>query len=62
MQTLRWLRVPGDTIFALGAIALVLFIIGLSTGRSFRPDSPTGPHAEGQGRATPRERDAVLSR
>ena len=26
MQTLRWLRVPGDTLFALGAVALVIFI------------------------------------
>jgi nitric oxide reductase subunit B len=26
MQTLRWLRVPGDTIFALGALALVGFV------------------------------------
>ena len=26
MQTLRWLRVPGDTIFALGALAIVWFI------------------------------------
>jgi len=26
MQTLRWLRVPGDTIFALGELILVLFI------------------------------------
>lgn len=26
METLRWLRVPGDTIFAFGAIALVLFV------------------------------------
>jgi len=26
MQTLRWLRVPGDTLFALGAIALVVFV------------------------------------
>jgi nitric oxide reductase subunit B len=26
MQTLRWLRVPGDTVFALGAIALVIFV------------------------------------
>lgn len=34
MQALRWLRVPGDTIFALGAIALVLFIAGLKTGHS----------------------------
>ena len=29
MQTLRWLRVPGDTIFALGAVALVLFVAGV---------------------------------
>jgi nitric oxide reductase subunit B len=36
MQTLRWLRVPGDTIFALGAIALVLFVAGLKTGHSIR--------------------------
>jgi nitric oxide reductase subunit B len=34
MQTLRWLRVPGDTIFALGAIALVLFVVGMRTGHS----------------------------
>lgn len=26
MQTLRWLRAPGDTLFALGAIVLVLFV------------------------------------
>jgi len=36
MQNLRWLRVPGDTIFALGAVALVLFVAGLKTGHSFR--------------------------
>jgi nitric oxide reductase subunit B len=36
MQTLRWLRVPGDTIFFLGAVALVWFVAGLKTGRSFR--------------------------
>ena len=36
MQTLRWLRVPGDTLFALGAVALVVFVAGLKTGHSFR--------------------------
>jgi len=36
MQTLRWLRVPGDTVFALGAILLVLFVAGLTSGHSFR--------------------------
>ncbi|REJ65734.1 MAG: nitric-oxide reductase large subunit [Planctomycetota bacterium] len=36
MQTLRWLRVPGDTIFFLGALALVVFVAGLKTGQSFK--------------------------
>jgi nitric oxide reductase subunit B len=26
MQTLRWMRAPGDTLFAVGALALVLFV------------------------------------
>jgi nitric oxide reductase subunit B len=34
MQTLRWMRVPGDTLFALGALALGWFMLGLLTGRS----------------------------
>ena len=36
MQNLRWMRVPGDTIFFLGAVALVLFVAGLKTGHSFQ--------------------------
>lgn len=36
MQNLRWMRVPGDTIFFLGAVALTLFVAGLKTGHSFR--------------------------
>lgn len=36
MQTLRWLRVPGDTIFFLGAVTLVIFVAVLKTGHSFR--------------------------
>ena len=36
MQTLRWMRVPGDTVFFLGAVALVVFVAGLRTGHSFR--------------------------
>jgi len=36
MQTLRWARVPGDTVFFLGAVALVVFVAGLKTGHSFR--------------------------
>lgn len=36
MQTLRWMRVPGDTIFFIGAVALVIFVAGLKTGHSFK--------------------------
>jgi nitric oxide reductase subunit B len=36
VQNLRWMRVPGDTLFALGAVALVIFVAGLKTGHSFR--------------------------
>jgi nitric oxide reductase subunit B len=32
IETFRWLRVIGDTIFAAGAIALAAFVIGLRTG------------------------------
>ncbi len=34
MQTLRWMRVIGDTIFAVGALVLVYFVFGLSAGYS----------------------------
>jgi nitric oxide reductase subunit B len=34
MQTLRWLRVVGDTIFAFGAFVLVYFVFGISAGYS----------------------------
>ncbi len=48
MQTLRWMRVPGDTIFFLGAVALVWFILGLWTGHSFskKPDGFDPPETE----------------
>lgn len=36
LQTFRWMRVPGDTVFFLGAVALVMFVAGLKTGHSFR--------------------------
>lgn len=32
-------RVSGDTVFFLGAVALVLFVAGLKTGHSFRRTS-----------------------
>ncbi|GAB4030203.1 nitric-oxide reductase large subunit [Spirosoma gilvum] len=34
MQTLRWLRAIGDTVFAAGIVALAWFILGLQTGWS----------------------------
>ena len=40
MQTLRWLRMIGDTIFAVGAVVLVYFVFGLSTGYSIRGRGP----------------------
>ncbi len=35
LQTLRWLRVPGDLIFTIGALAMAYFITGLLAGYSF---------------------------
>jgi nitric oxide reductase subunit B len=40
---LRWLRVPGDTIFALGALVLGWFVLGLATGWSLQKG---GRHVE----------------
>jgi nitric oxide reductase subunit B len=34
LSTFRWLRVIGDTIFALGTVSLAWFIVGLKTGWS----------------------------
>ncbi len=48
MQTLRWMRVPGDTIFAIGALALVGFVFTIRPGKARAaepveaPDIPTG--------------------
>lgn len=38
MDTLRWLRVLGDTLFAVGSVILVLFIFGLSIGYSYKKE------------------------
>lgn len=35
MNTLRWMRVPGDSLFAIGAMVLAWFVVGLVTGHSF---------------------------
>ncbi|MRG91847.1 nitric-oxide reductase large subunit [Polyangium spumosum] len=42
MDTLRWLRVVGDTIFAAGALALGWFVLGLKTGWSLRAEGDPG--------------------
>jgi nitric oxide reductase subunit B len=36
VQAFKWSRIFGDTIFALGSIALVLFVFGLVTGHSLK--------------------------
>lgn len=36
METFKWLRIIGDTIFALGTVALVWFVFGLKSGWSIR--------------------------
>jgi len=43
MQTLRWLRVPGDTLFACGAIALVIFVAGIRPKSGAVPVRGTRP-------------------
>ncbi|PTL78646.1 nitric-oxide reductase large subunit [Vitiosangium sp. GDMCC 1.1324] len=55
MNTLRWLRVPGDTLFAVGAVLLAWFIVGLKTGWSLeRADAPQQqPGSERLGAAAP---------
>ena len=35
MNQLRWMRMFGDTLFALGALALGWFVLGLVTGHSY---------------------------
>jgi nitric oxide reductase subunit B len=44
MHKLRWMRVIGDTIFAMGAVSLGWFILGLKTGWSIKSESmpPSG--------------------
>lgn len=36
METLRWLRAIGDTIFAIGTVSLALFVVGLKFGWSYK--------------------------
>jgi nitric oxide reductase subunit B len=45
MDTLRWLRVVGDTIFAVGIMALGWFVAGLKFGWSIDPSETTSTEA-----------------
>jgi nitric oxide reductase subunit B len=40
MQALRWMRVPGDILFALGAALMGWFVLGLLTGHSYSKEAP----------------------
>ena len=46
LQTLRWMRAPGDMLFTAGIIALVLFVAGLSMGFSYAKDQRAAPGRE----------------
>ena len=43
MNTIRWLRVPGDTVFAVGALVLGWFVLGLRTGWSLQRRGAVAP-------------------
>lgn len=45
MHTLRWLRLIGDTIFAVGALSLGWFVLGIKTGWSLGEELPSGKDA-----------------
>ena len=36
LTVIRWLRIPGDVVFAVGALAIGVFMVGLLTGRSLK--------------------------
>ena len=49
MQTLSWMRDPGDVISTIGTVILALFVIGLITGHSYeKPGANEVVHAEQQ--------------
>jgi nitric oxide reductase subunit B len=56
MDTLRWLRVVGDTIFAVGIVALGWFVMGLKMGWSITAQED----ALLEGRAVPGEPEGRL--
>ena len=51
METLVWMRVPGDTVFAVGVLAFALFMVRAFFGRVRAADTPDAPEAEGEAAA-----------
>jgi nitric oxide reductase subunit B len=49
METLVWLRVPGDVVFALGAVLLALYALALLRGPGKSAPQPAGGALEGAG-------------
>jgi nitric oxide reductase subunit B len=47
MQTLRWLRLIGDTVFAAGTVSLAVFVAGLGMGWSLRRGEGWSPETGG---------------
>ena len=43
LDTFRWLRVIGDSVFTIGALALAYFVIGLKTGWSLKEETDISP-------------------
>jgi nitric oxide reductase subunit B len=54
MNLLRWMRVPGDTLFAIGALVLGIFVLRTVTGHSYRqPVQPVGLPPKGDRKVEP---------
>jgi len=53
LETLRWLRMVGDTVFLAGVAALVWFVVGLKTGWSYADSEGKQPALAGQDAALP---------
>jgi nitric oxide reductase subunit B len=59
MTTLRWLRVPGDILFAIGAALFAWFVLGLLTGHSYDDEKIVGQ--DETSRDTDEKRKAALA-
>jgi nitric oxide reductase subunit B len=59
MTTLRWLRVPGDILFAIGAALFAWFVLGLLTGHSYDDEKVIGQDTTS--RNTDEKRKAALA-